>query len=158
MMTGGWGIWDFDFDNAVTYDVSDGPGFSNFVFTLDGSEVLYMMDGADSTDAGNTIESVWGKRFLARDAWSEKIINGAVLQSDATVEDTATVELHFDSQDGDSLAVAQIDSLNTTYRKVRLVSDANKTWNHLNMILKMNGRPNMIVGGIELNVSPAGLD
>ena len=159
--TGGWGIFDFDFADAVLYDTvgTEHAGFEHLWFMKDSDERLYVWDEADSTDNGSPFLAAWEKRWLFRESWGYSTFHSAILQQRSTMQATETVLLTMRDEDSVLVGVLAFDSLAShQYRHGRYAtSPANRGFHHLNIGLLVANRPELQIQGLDLDVRPGGL-
>jgi hypothetical protein len=159
--TGAWGLSDFDFYQGILYDTLDRDEYTtyrDFLFIKDDDERIFHFSETDSTDDGASFVGVWEKRHVARNPWEQQTISSMVLQQTSNVPATDSVLVYLTDENGDSLAVVTIDSLDQIYRKKRILSADNGTFHHLNLKIEALNRPDMVINALDLDIRPAGLD
>jgi hypothetical protein len=159
--TGSWVLCDFDFYDAVLYDTlnrAEYSAYQDFLFVQDDDERIFHFSEADSTDNGEGFAGVLEKRGIARDPWNVSNVVAVSVQQTSAVQATDTLVIGLMDENGDTLAMVTVDSLDLMYRKEYILANDNKAFHHLNVVIELPNRTNLTINALDFDVQPAGQD
>lgn len=156
--TGGWGIWDYSFLDATSYDTTNSKitsPLSGMYFIKNNNGDIYAISSADTTDDGTDYEGVWEKKYLDI-SQTTKIMESIHLYKDIIAPDDAVMSVIIEDNNGIVIDSLVFDSLNYTYDYSNISYNLNSNANWFTIRIRMPNLSKCTIYGIEFNDTPAG--